>query len=267
VLPVAPPEHPPAVIVIPARYHSSRFPGKPLALIAGRPMIEHVYRRAARASGISQVIVATDDVRVASVVEGFGGQAMMTQSTHPTGTDRLAEVAGRLRCEFVINVQGDEPLLDPGAIEEVLAPLRADPTLQMSSLRHRIVDPDEYHDPNVVKVVVDAADRALYFSRAPIPHVGRGAPLPADAWRHIGLYAYRREFLLRFAALPPTPLERQERLEQLRALEHGYRLVVPETRHLAVGVDTPADLARVEPLVAALEAAEPVPSDHQDQKR
>jgi 3-deoxy-manno-octulosonate cytidylyltransferase (CMP-KDO synthetase) len=256
VLPVTSPEHPadPTVVVlIPARYDSSRFPGKPLARIADRPMIEHVYRRAARAPGIARVIVATDDARILQAVHAFGGEAVMTLSTHATGTDRLAEVAAGLDCDIVVNVQGDEPLLAPEMIGQALAPLRADPALQMSSLRARITDPHDYLDPNVVKVVVDAHDRALYFSRAPIPH-GRGhraADVPPHAWRHIGLYAYRRVFLLQFAGLAPTALEQVERLEQLRALEHGVAIAVPETEHEAIGVDTPADLPRVEALLRA----------------
>lgn len=265
VLPVTPLEHPSVVIIIPARYESSRFPGKPLARIAGRPMIEHVYRRSAQARGISRVLVATDDQRIADAVTAFGGTAVMTRASHRTGTDRLAEVAERLDCEIVVNVQGDEPLLEPEMIDQLLAPLRADPAIQMSSLRHRITDPAEFHDPNVVKVVVDTADRALYFSRSPIPAPRHGERLPVEAWRHIGIYAYRREFLLRFAALPPTPLERQERLEQLRALEHGVAIVVAETRHRAIGVDTPADLVRVESLVAALEGVAALSSEGQDE--
>lgn len=254
-LPDPPPEHPSVIVVIPARYESSRFPGKPLAVIAGRPMIEHVYRRAAGARAIARVLVATDDERICRAVEAFGGEAMMTRADHATGTDRLAEVAGRLACDIIVNVQGDEPLVMPAMIEQAVAPLVADPGLQMASLRHRLAGRDEYMDPNVVKVVVDRQDYALYFSRAPIPHVRAGEATPAEAWRHIGLYAYRRGFLPRFAALAPTPLERRERLEQLRALEHGIRIKVVETAHAAVGVDTPADLDRVARLLAE---AEPV---------
>lgn len=257
-LPVTAPEHPvrpSAVVVIPARYESSRFPGKPLALIAGKPMIEHVYRRAADARHVSRVIVATDDARIALTVAGFGGEAMMTSAAHRTGTDRLAEVAAQLDCDVVVNVQGDEPLIEPLMIEQVLAPLAVDADAQMSSLRTALTSMDEYLDPNVVKVVVDRQNAALYFSRAPIPHVrGEGGDpgAPAHAWRHIGIYAYRRTFLPVFAGLAPTALEQLERLEQLRALEHGFRIVVPETRCRSIGVDTPADLAHVEALVASL---------------
>ena len=217
-------------------------------------MIEHVYARAALAPRIRRVIVATDDERIRAAVAAFGGEVVMTSPAHATGTDRLAEVAATLDCDIIVNVQGDEPLLAPEMIGQALTPLLADATLQMSSLRSRIVDAREYHDPNVVKVVVDVRDRALYFSRAPIPH-RRDQPMtgtPPPVWRHIGVYAYRRAFLPVFAALPQTPLEQAERLEQLRALEHGFAIAVPETCHEAIGVDTPADLDRVEALMRAM---------------
>jgi 3-deoxy-manno-octulosonate cytidylyltransferase (CMP-KDO synthetase) len=252
VLPVASLEHSPqltSIVVIPARYESTRFPGKALALIAGRPMIEHVYQRASRARGVARVLVATDDDRIMRAVEGFGGEALMTSAAHQTGTDRLAEVAARVECDVVVNVQGDEPLVEPAMIEQVIAPFRDDPALQMTSLRARITDPRELADPNLVKVVVDRDDFALYFSRAPIPF-----PREVEshaAWRHVGLYAYRRSFLPTFAALAPSPLEQTERLEQLRALEHGVRIKVVETSHFSIGVDTPADLAKVDALLAS----------------
>jgi 3-deoxy-manno-octulosonate cytidylyltransferase (CMP-KDO synthetase) len=213
-------------------------------------MIEHVYERAARARGIDRVVVATDDDRIAHAVERFGGEAMMTSATHLTGTDRLAEVAAHVDCDVIVNVQGDEPLVAPTMIEQAIAPFRDDPGLQMSSLRARIVDPAELIDPNVVKVVVDRDDFALYFSRSPIPFT-RDAGAGPSAWRHIGLYGYRRQFLPRFAALPPSPLEQAERLEQLRALEHGVRIKVLETAHYSIGVDTPADLAKIDALLAS----------------
>ena len=265
-LPVTPLEHPRTIrpiVVIPARYESTRFPGKPLARIAGRPMIEHVYRRAQAARGVARVLVATDDERIAQAVAAFGGDAVMTARTHLTGTDRLAEVAPALDCDVIVNVQGDEPLIAPAMIEQVIAPFQADDALQMASLRTAITSREDLADPNVVKVVVDRDDFALYFSRAPIPcdRDGRATgSAVAGAWRHIGLYAYRRTFLPRFAALPPTPLERLEHLEQLRALEHGIRIRVPATTYEAVGVDTPADLARVEALLAAGAAAPHQPS-------
>lgn len=217
-------------------------------------MIEHVYARALQAHHVGRVLVATDDDRIARVVAAFGGEVIMTSATHPTGTDRLAEVAAGLDCDIVVNVQGDEPMVMPAMIDQVIAPLAADATAVMSSLRTRLTSRAEYLDPNVVKVVVDRHDAALYFSRAPIPHARDAAPQgdpPPSAWRHIGMYAYRRPFLGIYTSLPPTPLELGERLEQLRALEHGYRIIVPETSHRSVGVDTPSDLAEVEAMVAA----------------
>jgi 3-deoxy-manno-octulosonate cytidylyltransferase (CMP-KDO synthetase) len=214
-------------------------------------MIEHVYRRARAARGVTEVIVATDDQRIADVVMAFGGQARMTSRHHPSGTDRLAEVAASLACDVIVNVQGDEPLLDPAMIDEALAPLAADPTLQMSTLRRRIDDPTELQNPNITKIVVDRDGFALYFSRAALPFTREGCP-PAPAWRHIGLYAYRRECLLRLTALPPTVMEQAEALEQLRALEHGIRIRAIETAYDSIGVDTPQDLARVRQLMPTL---------------
>lgn len=235
------------VAVIPSRYQSTRFPGKALADIDGRPMIEHVYRRAAAAEGVGAVIVATDDERIRRAVEQFGGRVQLTGS-HPSGTDRLAEVAQDLDCELIVNVQGDEPLLPPAMIEEAIAPFRSDATLMMSTLRRRIDDPRDLLSPHVVKVVVDRDGFALYFSRAPIPHARDGHSAPV--YRHIGLYVYRREFLLAFARLQPTPLEGTEALEQLRALEHGFRIKAVETKLDSIGVDTPDDLERVRALFA-----------------
>ena len=241
---------PQVVAVIPARYDATRLPGKPLADIAGRPMIEHVYRRTASARGVDAVVVATDDSRIATAVRQFGGIAAMTDPAHRTGTDRIAEVVAGMQCEIVLNVQGDEPLIEPEVIEAVIAPLLRDPMLEMSTVCVPIVDPADYENPNVVKVVTDRAGRAMYFSRAPIPHIRGGppeggGPAKAGPYKHIGLYGYRRTFLLKFATLPQTPLERTESLEQLRALEHGYRIQTVETRHDSVGVDTPEDLERV----------------------
>jgi 3-deoxy-manno-octulosonate cytidylyltransferase (CMP-KDO synthetase) len=233
-----------AIAVIPARFHSTRLPGKALADIGGRPMIEHVYTRAAAARSIGSVVVATDDPRVFDAVRAFGGDARMTAPTHQSGTDRIAEVARELSCAVVVNVQGDEPLIQPAMIDEAVAPLLADPAREMSTLRRRIDDPADFDDPNVVKVVVDRRGDALYFSRAAIPYVRAGCP-PARAWRHVGLYVYRRDVLLRLAGLPPTDLEQSEALEQLRALEHGIRIHVIETSFESIGVDTPADLERV----------------------
>jgi 3-deoxy-manno-octulosonate cytidylyltransferase (CMP-KDO synthetase) len=238
------------VAVIPARFASTRFPGKPLADIDGRPMIEHVYRRAAASGAVSRVIVATDDLRIARTVAGFGGHVRLTRADHLTGTDRLAEVAAALDCDVIVNVQGDEPLLDPRAITEAVAPF-TDPSISMTTLYRRIDTPAELSDPNIVKVVVDRAGFALYFSRSPIPHLRdpRGGWPPL--YRHVGLYAYRRSALMVLASLEPTPLERAESLEQLRALEHGIRIKTVETAYDSIGVDTPQDLEQVRRLLMA----------------
>jgi len=233
-----------AVAIIPARFQSTRLPGKALADIAGRPMIEHVYRRAAEASSVVRVIVATDDARIRSAVERFGGECVMTSASHQSGTDRLAEVAASLSEDIIVNVQGDEPLLEPGMIDAAVAPFAANPGLMMSTLRKRITDPDELRNPNVTKLVVDRDGFALYFSRAPIPFTRPGQP-EAPAWRHIGMYVYRRACLLQLSRLPQTALERAEALEQLRALEHGIRIQAIETTCDTIGVDTPEDLERV----------------------
>jgi 3-deoxy-manno-octulosonate cytidylyltransferase (CMP-KDO synthetase) len=238
------------VAVIPARFASTRFPGKPLADIDGRPMIEHVYRRAAASPVVSRVIVATDDLRIATRVAEFGGNVKLTRVTHQTGTDRLAEVAASLECDIVVNVQGDEPLLDPRAISELVTPFEH-PSVSITTLYRRILKPDELSNPNIVKVVLDRGGFALYFSRAPIPY----ARDPRGGWppmfRHVGVYAYRRSTLLVLASLEPTPLERSESLEQLRALEHGIRIKAVETSYDSIGVDTPDDLEQVRRLLTA----------------
>jgi len=238
------------VAVIPARFASTRFPGKPLADIDGPTMIEHVYRRAAASSAVSQVMVATDDARIARAVTAFGGHVRLTSPDHLSGTDRLAEVAASLDCDVMVNVQGDEPLLDPRAITEAVAPF-TDPSISMTTLYRRIEDPADLTNPNVVKVVVDRAGFALYFSRSPIPYIRdpRGGWPPL--YRHIGLYAYRRTTLLVLASLDPTPLERAESLEQLRALEHGIRIKTVQTAYDSLGVDTPEDLEQVRRLLTA----------------
>jgi 3-deoxy-manno-octulosonate cytidylyltransferase (CMP-KDO synthetase) len=236
------------VAVIPARYASTRLPGKALADIGGRPMIEHVYRRALASPVLSQVIVATDDLRIATRVSDFGGKVRLTKATHETGTDRLAEVAASLDCDVVVNIQGDEPLVDPAAIGELVAPF-ADRSVQITTLYRRIHNHTELTNPNITKVVLDRGGYALYFSRAPIPHLRdpRGGWPPL--YRHIGLYAYRRSTLMVLAALDPTPLERAESLEQLRALEHGIRIKAVETRYESFEVNTPEDLEQVRRLL------------------
>lgn len=211
-------------------------------------MIEHVYRRAKAARSIARVIVATDDPRVLEAVTRFGGDAVLTSAAHQSGTDRLAEAAAPLACDVIVNVQGDEPLLEPDMIDAVVAPFAADPSLEMTTLRRRITDVAELQNPNVTKVVVDEQGFAMYFSRAPIPFTRAGGP-PAAAWGHVGLYGYRRATLLRFAALPQTAMERAEALEQLRALAHGIRIKAIETAHRTIGVDTPDDLERVRVLL------------------
>jgi 3-deoxy-manno-octulosonate cytidylyltransferase (CMP-KDO synthetase) len=206
-------------------------------------MIEHVYRRAADARSVDAVLVATDDERIAQAVDAFGGTAVMTRADHPSGTDRLAEVAAALECELVVNVQGDLPFLPAEPIDAVVELLRARPALGMGTLRRRLSDPADIANPSVVKVVVNAAGDALYFSRATIPYTRAGNAAPV-IWKHFGLYVYRREFLLRVAALPPTPLERAESLEQLRVLEHGFAIGTVETTIDTIEIDTPEDLER-----------------------
>lgn len=206
-------------------------------------MIERVYRRAADASA-ADVVVAADDERVRRAVEAFGGRVVMTSPAHPTGTDRLAEAVAGLHADIIINVQADEPLIEPEMIDQAAAALLATPDAAIGTLRKAIVDEADLANPHVVKVVVDITGRALYFSRAAVPHV-RDGRRQMPAWRHVGLYAYRRDALLRLAALPPTPLELAESLEQLRALEHGFLIHTAETTHDTIGVDTPDDLARV----------------------
>lgn len=210
-------------------------------------MIAHVYARATQARLVDAVLVATDDPRIASAVDAVGGTAVMTRADHPSGTDRLAEVAAHLSADLIVNLQGDEPLLDPAAVDAAIAPLVADPGIEMGTLRTPL-EPGDANNPNVVKVVVNLAGDALYFSRAAVPFQREGQP-PAPSWRHLGLYVYRRQALLRLATLRPTPLEQAEGLEQLRALEHGIRLHTVAVSTSSPSVDTPEDLARVRHLM------------------
>ncbi|EGO62931.1 3-deoxy-manno-octulosonate cytidylyltransferase [Acetonema longum] len=236
--------------VIPARYASTRLPGKPLADIAGKPMIRHVYERVSLAKRPDRVLVATDHSLVLQAVEQFGGQVMLTSPAHPTGTDRLAEVAVSFPdFDVVINVQGDEPLIEPSVIDNLAAAFDRDPDLLMATLKTRLAE-SEYQVPSVVKVVTDLNGYALYFSRSLVPYP-RAASGNTTWYKHIGIYAYRRDFLLRYASFSATPLEQAESLEQLRALEHGYRIKVLETDFQSVGVDTPEDLAKVNALLRA----------------
>ncbi|MGE5248045.1 MAG: 3-deoxy-manno-octulosonate cytidylyltransferase [Verrucomicrobiota bacterium] len=237
-------KRPGVAVVIPARYGATRLPGKPLAEIDGRPMIWYVWDSARRARLPSRVVVATDDERIASAVRGFGGEAVMTSPECASGTDRVAEAARGMGEAVFINLQGDEPLMHPSVLDAVAAPLVSDPDVVMSTAALPQDDPGEYARPSVVKVVVDAKGDALYFSRAPIPHYRDG--IAGGYRKHLGIYGYRRDFLFRVAALPPSPLEEAERLEQLRVLQAGYRIRVVDVGHDSVGVDTPEDLKAVE---------------------
>ena len=230
--------------VIPARYASTRLPGKPLKDVAGKPMICRVYDRASQAKTLSGVVVATDDERILRAVEDHGGRAMMTAKDHPTGTDRLAEVAEAYPdVDLIINVQGDEPLIEPSLIDELGRAFDGDAELQMATVMTPMEDEAEQKNPNNVKVVTDKNGCALYFSRSLLPYPRNDAGTPV--YKHIGIYAYRRDFLLAYAKMAPTPLERAESLEQLRALENGYKIKCIRTNARFVGVDTPEDLAKV----------------------
>lgn len=241
---------PNVLAVIPARYASTRFPGKPLTLIAGRPMIQHVVDRVRAAGRVSAIVVATEDDRIMKAAAKFGAQAIMTRSDHRTGTDRVAEVAVHMPADIYVNVQGDEPLIDPVAIDAVIEAMAEDDEIQIATPCSAILAPNDIMDPNIVKVVTDFEGNALYFSRAPIPWVrDTGAKVAARHWKHIGLYAFRRAALLEFPTLPPGELERLEQLEQLRWLENGFRIRVVETQYDAVSVDVPEDVARVEKIL------------------
>ncbi|MDI7259258.1 MAG: 3-deoxy-manno-octulosonate cytidylyltransferase [Thermodesulfobacteriota bacterium] len=244
--------------VIPARFGSTRFEGKPLADILGKPMIQHVYEGVCQSKLIDEVIVATDDHRILEAVKSFGGKAVMTSPTHFTGTDRVAEVARKLRSEIIVNIQGDEPLIKGAVIDKSIQPLLRDNTLPMSTLMTRIEAVKDWLNPHIVKVVVDQKGFALYFSRSPIPfprdlHIerleskpfGTKRPLPKRVFKHIGVYVYNRKFLLKFSKMKPTPLEKLEKLEQLRALENGYRIKVTPVDYEPICVDTPEDLYKV----------------------
>ena len=248
------------IAVIPARWASTRFPGKPLALLCGRPMIEYVYRRASRSALVDSVCVATDDERIADAVRGFGGNVKMTRGDHASGTDRVAEVASGEDADVVVNIQGDEPLIHPDDIDAGIRPLVDESGLGMSTLAVAFDSPEEFLDPNAVKVTRSENGNALYFSRAPIPYSrdvlsgeGKAYEKILENWKdispkplkHLGFYAYKKESLLRFAGLRPSPLEKLERLEQLRALEDGLAIRVVEINRDAVGVDLPEDRERL----------------------
>ena len=236
--------------VIPARFASTRFPGKVLAQIAAKTMLQHVYERASLCTYLTSVMIATDDDRVYTVARGFGARVRMTRSDHLSGTDRAAEVASAEDAEIVVNIQGDEPLISPAAIDAAILPLVHEPELVMATLKKRIEDRREITDPNVVKVVTNRSGDAIYFSRCAIPF-DRETSGNTPYFKHIGLYVYRRDFLLAYSALPVGPLETAERLEQLRALENGFGIRVVETEYESLGVDTPEDLERVSRLFDA----------------
>ena len=233
--------------VIPARYASTRLPGKPLSMIAGKPMIQHVYERACQAQLPDEVVVATDNELVEKAVLDFGGKAVMTSPDHPSGTDRLAEVALMYPdIDIIVNVQGDEPMIPPEVIDRLAEAFNGDADLNMATMKV-VMDEEDYENPAAVKVVTDQQGYALYFSRSLMPYP-RNKPVGFKVFKHVGIYAYRRNFLLKYAALAPTPLEKAESLEQLRALENGYKIKVLESDFQGIGVDTPEDLAAVNAL-------------------
>jgi len=249
---------PQAVGIIPARYASNRLPGKPLALIQGRPMIQHVYERAVKAKTIERLVVATDDSRIREAALRFGAEVLMTSPDHQSGTDRVAEAARQLSLPpeaVVVNIQGDEPLLQPEVVDQLVETLVGAADMPMATLVHSGFSQTDFHDPGVVKAVFDARRRALYFSRAPIPHP-RETTQPLTYYKHIGLYAFRNAFLQQFTKLAPGVLEHMEKLEQLRALEHGFPILVVPTTYDSVSVDTPLDLMKVEEILEDLAAGE-----------
>ena len=235
--------------VIPARFQSVRLEGKPLALIGGRPMIQHVYERAAKSALLTDLLVATDDPRIFNAVSAFGGKAVMTSADHRSGTDRVAEATAGLAADVIVNIQGDEPFISPRVIDQLVEPFHSESGVEMSTLMRPIDNDRDRQDPNVVKVVVDQAGFALYFSRSLIPFPRNASDRPA--FEHIGLYAYTKAFLAEYSRMPPARLEQVEGLEQLRVLENGRRIRVVETHdHLGLSVDTPEDLARAEQFLA-----------------
>ena len=237
--------------VIPARYASTRLPGKPLSMIAGKPMIQHVYERACQAQLPDEVVVATDNELVEKAVLDFGGKAVMTSPDHPSGTDRLAEVALMYPdVDVIVNVQGDEPMIPPEVIDRLAEAFNGDADLNMATMKV-VMDEEDYENPAAVKVVTDQQGYALYFSRSLMPYP-RNKPEGFKVFKHVGIYAYRRNFLLKYAALAPTPLEKAESLEQLRALENGYKIKVLESDFQGIGVDTPEDLSAVNALFAKM---------------
>jgi len=240
------------VAVIPARYGSTRLPGKPLIPIAGKPMIQHVFERTKKAQTVQRVVVATDDVRIVNAVHGFQGEAVMTRSDHRTGTERVAEVAAREEGDVFVNVQGDEPLIDPVAIDTAVGALLEEPPAQIATVATPVRHAADILDPHVVKTVLDFDGNGLYFSRAPIPwRRDPQSKVSVKYWKHLGLYVFERDALLEYPTLPLGELERVEQLEQLRWLENGWKIRVAEVAHDAISVDVPEDVARVEKLMSA----------------
>ena len=235
--------------VIPARYASTRFPGKPLAPILGKPMIQHVWERVTQVPSIEKVLVATDDERIAAAVQAFGGEVALTSADHETGTDRIVEAVADQPHDWVLNVQGDEPTLRGEDLEQLIQAATARPELPVATLMFRITDPEQLHDPNIVKVTVAANGQALYFSRSLIPYPRQPPEGRPVAWRHLGVYLFRRNFLLEYSRWPRTPLEQCEQLEQLRILENGHAILCVEAQADGVGVDVPEDILRVENLL------------------
>jgi len=248
---------PKIVVVIPARYASTRLPGKPLVPLCGKPMIQHVYERAKRAQTVHEVLVATDDQRIIDTVQSFGGTGRMTRADHRTGTERIAEVAAHESGDIFVNVQGDEPLIDPLCIDSAIAALLEDPPAQIATVATAIRHAADVMDPNVVKTVLDFDENALYFSRAPIPWIrDTQHKLHVKYWKHLGLYVFQRDALLEYPTLPQGELEKIEQLEQLRWLENGYRIRVAEVPHDSVSVDVPEDVPRVEKLLKESKSTE-----------
>jgi 3-deoxy-manno-octulosonate cytidylyltransferase (CMP-KDO synthetase) len=240
------------IVVIPARYESTRLPGKPLVPLAGKPMVQHVYERAKRAQTVHRVVVATDDQRIVDAVKAFGGEARMTRADHRTGTERIAEVAAHEKGDIFVNVQGDEPLIDPVAIDTAVAALLEEPVAQIATVATPIRRAGDIMDPNIVKTVLDFDSNGMYFSRAPIPWVrDTQQKIHVSYWKHLGLYVFQRDALLEYPTLPRGELEKIEQLEQLRWLENGWKIRVVEVEHDAVSVDVPEDVARVEKLLKA----------------
>lgn len=240
--------------VIPARYASSRFRGKIIADLCGKPLVLHAYERAKEAKRVDEVLIAADDPLIIEALKPFDARVVMTRVDHPSGTDRIAEAVASLDADIVVNVQGDEPVISPVLIDQAVEVLQRDPEVMMSTARSLIHDPELITNPNCVKLICDRRGRALYFSRSPIPYIRDAKDQDAAAtcyWQHIGLYVYRKDFLLKYAAMPMTPLERLEKLEQLRALENGYPIAVVDTEYESIGVDTPEDLEAVRRLLGA----------------